>query len=230
MVKGKRVCKLKPLELKAVTMMDPATSWFKIKQCNDKQAVTMAEHLEQEWLSGCPWPRKIQVDHGKEFVGHEFKRMCQKDHNIKCEFITTQNPQANAITEHVHQVPGNLIRTFELKDNHMDDDDPWAGILTAAAFALHSTVHTTLKATPGQSVFGCNMILNVKHEANWQAIKECKQKLIHMNNKHENLRRIHHIHHPGDKVLLEKDANKCEQDNEGPFEVVEVFTNGTVAL
>ena len=92
----------------------------------------------------------------------------------------------------------------------MDKDNPWAGILTAAAFALHSTVHTTLRAAPGQLVFGCDMILNVKNEAHWQTIKEHKQKLIHMNNKHENLRRIQHTHHPEDKVHLEKDANKHE--------------------
>ena len=101
-----------------------------------------------------PWPRKIQVNNGSEFVGHKFKRMCKRDYGIKCKFITTRNPQANAIIEHVHQVLGNLIRTFELKENSMDDDDPWAGILTAAAFAICSTVHTTLKATPGQLLFG----------------------------------------------------------------------------
>ena len=36
MVKGKRVYKLKPLILKAVTMIDPATGWFEIKQYDDR--------------------------------------------------------------------------------------------------------------------------------------------------------------------------------------------------
>ena len=211
-------------------MIDPATGWFEIKQYDDKRAISVAEVVEQQWLNRYPWPLKIQVDRGSEFVGHEFKTMCKRDYNIKCKFITTRNPQANAIIERVHQVLGNLIQTFELEDNYMDKKDPWAGILTAAAFALHSTVHTTLKATPGQLVFGHDMILNVKHEANWQAIKEHKQKLIHMNNKHENLRRIQHTYHPGDRVLLEKEANKYERNNEGPYEVVQVFTNGTVTL
>ena len=229
-VNGKRVYKLPPLELKAVTMIDPATGWFEIKQYDDKRAITVAECIEQEWLNRYPWPRKIQMDRGKEFVGHEFKNMCKDDYNIKCKFITTRNPQANAIIERVHQVLGNLIRSYELEDNYMDEKDPWAGILTAAAFALRSTVHTTLKATPGQLVFGRDMMLNVKHEANWQAIKERKQRLIHKNNKRENSRRIDHTYHPGDKVLLEKDANKLERDNEGPYEVVNVFDNGTVTL
>ena len=43
MVKGKRVYKIKPLELRAVTMIDPATGWFKIKQYDDKQAISIAE-------------------------------------------------------------------------------------------------------------------------------------------------------------------------------------------
>ena len=92
--------------------------------------------------------------------------MCKKDYGIKCKVITTRNPQANAIIEHVHQVLGNLVRTFELEDNYMDEDDPCAGILTTAAFALCSIVHTTLKATPGQLVFRQDMMMNVKHKAN----------------------------------------------------------------
>jgi hypothetical protein len=32
--------------------------------------------------------------------------------------------QANAIVERVHQVIGNIIRTFELESNYLDEDDP----------------------------------------------------------------------------------------------------------
>ena len=72
-----------------------------------------------------------------------------------------RNPQANAIVERIHQVIGNIIRTFELETNYMDKDNPWKGILSATAFAVRSTFHTTLQSTPGQLVFGRDMIFDM---------------------------------------------------------------------
>jgi hypothetical protein len=60
------------------------------------------------------------------------------------------------------------------------------GILTAVVFALCSTYHTTLRAMPGQLVFGRDMILNVQHITDWTAIKKHKQHPIYKNNQIEN--------------------------------------------
>ena len=60
----------------------------------------------------------------------------------------------------------------------LDVDDPWEGILSAVIFAMQSTVHTTLGATPMKLVFGQDAILNFLHEANWHLIKSCKQEKI----------------------------------------------------
>ena len=57
-----------------------------------------------------------------------------------------RNPQANAIVERIHQVIGNIIRTFELENNYLDEENPWKGILSATAFAVRSTFHTLSKA------------------------------------------------------------------------------------
>jgi hypothetical protein len=56
-----------------------------------------------------------------------------------------------------------MICTFNLEENFLDNDDPWSGILSATAFAVQSTYHTTLRAMPGQLVFGRDMILNIQH-------------------------------------------------------------------
>jgi hypothetical protein len=86
--------------------------------------------------------------------------------------ISTRNPQANAIVERAHQTLGNLIRSFQLQDKpYYDPDDPWGGTLTAVAFALSSTYHTTLQVMTGQLVFGRDMVLNVQHLTDWTAIK-----------------------------------------------------------
>jgi hypothetical protein len=36
----------------------------------------------------------------------------------------------------------------------MDEKDPSGPFLSSAAYGIHSTFHTTLKATPGMLVFG----------------------------------------------------------------------------
>jgi hypothetical protein len=60
----------------------------------------------------------------------------------------------NGIIERVHQVLGNALRTFELEKKELNTNDPWGPFLSAAAWAIRSTVHTTLDATPGQLGFG----------------------------------------------------------------------------
>src|SRR5919112_1401968 len=128
--------------------------------------------------------------------------MVLHDYGIKGKPITVRNPQANAIVERVHQVIGNIIRTFDLEDNYLDEEDPWTGILAATAFAVRSTYHTTLKKTPGQLVFGRDMIFNIQHVANWDFIRHNKQRHIDKNNKAENAKRIPHQYQTGDLVLL----------------------------
>ena len=54
--------------------------------------------------------------------------MIKKDHGVKAKPITVRNPQSNAIVERVHQVIGNIICTFKLESNYLDEDDPWKGI------------------------------------------------------------------------------------------------------
>jgi hypothetical protein len=150
---------------------------------------------------------------------------------VKKKPITTRNPQANAIVERVHQTIGNIIRTFELHENYLDEDDPWKGILAATAFAIRATYHTTLQKSPGQLVFGRDMIFNIQHTANWEYIRARKQRLIQKNNRNENKSRVPHTYHVDDKVMLRKGTeNKYEAPFSGPHKILKVNTNGTVRL
>ena len=221
----------KQLICRCVTMIDPATGWFEIHQYDDKRSITVANIAEQEWFSRYPWPTQVTYDRGSEFIGKDFQKMIKNDYGVKGKPITVRNPQANAIVERVHQVIGNMIRTFELESNYLDEDDPWKGILSATAFAVRSTFHTTLQNSPGQLVFGRDMIFNIQHTANWEYIKNRKQQLIEKNNKRENAKRIEHNYQPGDKVLLRRGTeNKYEAPYAGPFEILKVNDNGTVRL
>ena len=62
--------------------------------------------------------------------------------------ITTQNFQANAMVERVHQTVHNLVRSLKISGKQdLDPDFRWAGILSAVRQAVIGTVYTTNKAT-----------------------------------------------------------------------------------
>jgi hypothetical protein len=56
---------------------------------------------------------------------------------------------------------GSCIMIGKLEYNYLDEEHPWKGILSATAFAVRSTFHTTLRSTAGQLVFGRYMIFNI---------------------------------------------------------------------
>ena len=86
-----------------------------------------------------------------------------------------------------------MIRTRQIKDKHdLDPEFGWSGVLAACRKAMNSTVHTTSRAAPSQLAFGRDALLNVSFKADWQCIKERKQKLITQNNKRENATRVPH--------------------------------------
>ena len=122
--------------------------------------------------------------------------MMQDDYNITVRPITTRNPQANAILERAYQTIGNILRTFKVQNMVLDDINPWDGILAATIY------------TPAQLVFGCDSLINVSHEANWQLIKASKQALFDKGNARENCKRKEYTYKSGDKVLLKK----CVED------------------
>ena len=217
------------LILHCLTMIDPATGWFEIVPIRNKTAIEVANQAEMTWFTRYPWPTKIIFDRGTEFMG-EFAKMCKEDYGLKKRPITTRNPQANAILERIHQTIGNMIRTTQVQDS--TEEEPWAGVLAAVAFATRATYHTTLQATPAQLVFGRDAILNIKHEANWQYIKQRKQQLINKNNARENAKRKPHEYKANDKVLVKNPDNRKFGSNPyiGPFTVTSVNNNGTVEL
>ena len=99
-------------------------------------------------------------------------------------------------------------------------------------FAMRSTYHTTLEATPMQLVFGRDAVLPIFHQADWQYIKAKKQRLINMNNQRENAKRIPYTYQVNDKVLLErvKRTKYGEKEYNGPFTVLAVHDNGSAQI
>src|SRR5688500_3706669 len=75
------------------------------------------------------------------------------------------------------------------------------------------------------------MIFNIQHVANWELIRQNKQKLIDRNNKAENAKQVEHVYKKGNQVLLRQGMeNKYKTPYKGPFAILQVNDNGTVRL
>ena len=213
-------------------MIDPATGWFEIVEVPNKRADEICNLLEHTWLDRYPWPENVIMDRGSEFMA-EVQDTLTNDYGIKVNKITTRNPQANAMVERCHKTIHSRIESKRIVDKHdLPLHDAWSGLLSALAFAMRATVHTTTRATPAQLVFHRDAMRNVPFEADWLQIKERKQRLIRKNNERENANRRDYTYHVGDKVLVLQDLNrKYGADRyKGPFEIVQVYDNGTVRL
>ena len=113
-------------------MIDPVTGWFEISQYNDKKATSITNLLETTWLFQYPWPVEITFDQGGELLGNGFKSiLIEQQYGIKTKPASPGNTQANTTIEIIHQVLGNIVRTYNLQEKYVDDADPWMGILVA---------------------------------------------------------------------------------------------------
>ena len=161
----------------------------------------------------------------------EFSTMLERDYDITKKPITVRNPQANSIVERVHLTMGNMLRTYDLPDGETTQDQI-PGILAAISFGIRSTIHTTMRATPMQLVFGRDSILNVQHLADWKYIQSRKQKMIIKNNIRENAKRTEYVYDLNELVLLKRDwsSKYGTTSYDGPYPITKINDNGTVQL
>ncbi len=75
-----------------------------------------------------------------------------------------------------------------------------------AAWAIHSTYHMVLQASPGAAIFGRNMLFDVPIIADWKQIGEYRQCQTDRDNECENKTRVNFNYKVGDKVLIHKDG------------------------
>ncbi len=125
-----------------LTMINPATSWFKIVELPtvaqettvppaskgkkvtfvkntkvaepyfDKSSAQISDLVYKTWFSRYPRCCYKIYNNGSEFKLH-FQSLCNT-YGIKCKPTSVKNPQGNAILERIHGVLGNMSRTSEL--------------------------------------------------------------------------------------------------------------------
>ena len=165
--KGKR-------SLLAMTMIDPATGWFEIAHLEENDSYSTQKAFDSYWLARYPRPKYIGCDNGSHFKKY-FKELID-NYGLIRKASTEYNPQSNGIIERVHQVLGNALRNFEIENRELDNQNPWDEFLSSAAFAIRSTHHMTLGASPAQLVFNRDMFLPMRYVADWTQIRLKRQK------------------------------------------------------
>ena len=156
-------------------MIDPVTGWFEVIRYDYKIAITIANLGETAWLSRYPRPIEITYDQGKEFIGHKFRKyLIETEYGINTKPTTLGNTMSNAILEWIHHVLGNLVRTFKIQQPCVEKNDPWTGILDAAAFAILSITNRKNVYSPSQMIFDRDMIILIKHRMDWELIRQQK--------------------------------------------------------
>ena len=142
-------------------MINPVTGWFEIVPIKDHNAMTVAAAFDDTWLSRYPRPQFIGMDGGSENKKEFRQTIINYGLGPGMKPTTSHNPQANAIMERIHQVLNNMIRTYELEETELDENNPFDEILSSVVYAIRCTYHTVLQATPAQLVFGRDMILPI---------------------------------------------------------------------
>jgi len=108
-----------------------------------------------------------------------------------------------------------------------------ATFLTNAAWAIHSTYHMVLKASPGAAIFGRDMLFDIPYIADWNKIGDYRQRQTDLNTQRENNSRVDYDYKVGGKVLVRKDGilrkTESRYDSE-PWTITSVHTNGTIRV
>ncbi len=102
-----------------------------------------------------------------------------------------------------------------------------------AAWAICSSYHTVLKASPGAAIFGRNMLFDIPFIADWKQIGEFRQRTTDCSNECENKTRVDFDYKVGDKILICKDGilRKAESIwKKEPWTITTVHKNGAIRI
>ena len=125
-----------------------------------------------------------------------------------------------------------MLVTKNIKEQTLDYIDPFGPILSSVAWAIRASYNSSTENTPCQLVFGRDMMFNIKTMVNWKQLSIKKQKAVDKANQRENEKRIDHDYKVKEKVYVIKDGifRKLDEPKLGPYEITEVYTNGTVRI
>jgi hypothetical protein len=133
----------------------------------------------------------------------------------------------------MYQVLEKMLRAAEINmadSVTLDDVDI---LLNNAAWAICSTYHTVLKASPGAAIFGEDMLFNIPFINNWNKIGDYRQHQTDLSTARKNKKRVNYDYKVSDRVLVVQDGNLCKAQSphvKEPWTMTTVHTNGTISI
>ncbi len=222
-----------PYEFDALTAINTVTNLVELIRVNKKTSDVVARKYAQCWLSRYLWPQRCVHNPGGQFVGIKFQTLLQDCH-IRDVCTSAKNPQSNAICKRMHQTVGNVLRTFlhsEPPQNIADAKEFVDKALSIAMHAMRAGIHLTLGSSPGSLVFNRDMFLNIPLIADWHAITQKRELLIHENLTQKNQKRRWYNYLPGQRVLKKRwKLRKLDARTSGPYRVLQTHVNGTITI
>jgi hypothetical protein len=133
----------------------------------------------------------------------------------------------------MHAVFTNMLCTAKLDMAELVNASDINIFLADVAWAICSTYHTVLKASPGAGIFGCDMLIDIPFIADWKTIGENRQKLTDHNTDQENEGRIEYDYKVGEKILVQnqgiiRKAQSLWQKD--PWTITTVHTNRNIMV
>jgi hypothetical protein len=126
-----------------------------------------------------------------------------------------------------------MMRTSEIDMAESVEPADIDTFIDNAVWAIHSSYHTVLKASPGAAIFGRNMLFDIPFIADWKQIGEFRQRTTDRSNEFENKTRVDFGYKVGDKILIRKDGilRKAESIwRKEPWTITTVYMNETIRI
>ncbi len=126
-----------------------------------------------------------------------------------------------------------MLRTSELDLAELVKASDIDIFLSDATWAICSTYHTVLEASPDTAIFGRDILFDIPFIADWQKNGEHRQQLTDLNNARENEGRIDYDYKVGQKVLVQKEGILCKSESmwhRKSWLITTVHTNQTITV
>ncbi len=126
-----------------------------------------------------------------------------------------------------------MLRTSEIDMANSVKPSDVNVFLSDAAWAIRSTYHTVLKASPGAAIFGQGMLFDILFMADWKKIEEHRKLLTDCNTTRENEGRIDYDYQVGQKVLVRNHGILCKAASRylrEPWLITSIHTNQTIRV
>jgi hypothetical protein len=104
-----------------------------------------------------------------------------------------------------------MLRTAELNMVETITPDDVDVFLDNAAWAICSTYHTVLEASPGAAIFWRNMLFDILFIADWNKIGDYRQRQSDLNTARKNSKHVDYDYKFGNKVLLTQEGSSAKQ-------------------